>query len=244
LIYHLFRYFGAFSGEVLESFYSSFNKWELSLVINALSRAGLTSGTANHNSHVTLSNVPPAVVYHMVCNLDILQDTRILSIIHAYPPSDSLPGWPSDPPPAGILILTVDENAEVRQWAKNQISKCKIVPIPKEKLVGAYSIAMDAVAHAVSSRTQVSNSHISATMADGLGRTLATKAGALGSFSYATDPVDLWSGFSAFLRLVPPELLTSSSHHNTDLRRLVTGHLHDTGPRQYHFCAYISLNEF
>lgn len=201
------------------------------MVINTLSRAGIMSGAANPNSLCTLSNVPPAVVYHMVCNLDILQDARIISIIHVYPPSDSLPGWPTDPPPPGILILTVDENAEVRRWAKSQLSRCKTVPIPKEKFVGAYSIAMDAIAHAASSRTQIDSPHNSAIIVDMLRSTTIMASSSFGSFPYATNPVDLWSGFYAFLRLVPSELLTSSPHHNVDLRRLVTGHLHDTGLR-------------
>lgn len=201
------------------------------MIIDALSRAGKTLDTASHDSQFSFSNVPPAVIYHMVSNLDILEDHRILSIIRACPPSDSLPGWPTDPPPPGILILTMDEKVGVQQWAKNIISKCKIVPIPKEKFVGAYSITMDVVAHAVSIGAQVKNN--SATIAGPTNNTTIVAPGTFSSFSYSTDPVNLWSGFCSFLRLVPSELLTSSVHRNVDLRRLVTGHLHDTGPRQY-----------
>lgn len=208
------------------------------MVINALSHAGITSGIANNNPQPALSNVPPAVVYHMVSNLDILQDTRILSIIHTYPLSDSLPGWPTDPPPPGILILTMDEKAEVQQWAKSIISNCRVVPIPKEKFVGAYSIAMDAVAHAISTGTQTRNN--SAMVTSSLNSTIIMAPGIFRNFPYSRDSANLWSGFCAFLRLVPPEMLTSNAHHNVDLRRLVTGHLHDTGPRQY-FSAFRTI---
>jgi senataxin len=231
LLTRLIRYFGAFSDAVLTGFYNSFNEWELNMVMSALSRAGISSDASSDPPQIPLSNAPSAVVYHMVSNLQILRDSRILSIIRAHAPSDLLPSWPTDPPPAGMLILLVDENPLVRQWAKNQISKCKVVPIPKEKFVGVYTVAMDAVAHAVSAGTQsigLSNSTTSTVTL----KNAAIPASSSFSTSYAKDPADLWSGFCAFVRLIPPELLTSGTHHNVDLRRLVTGHLHDTGPRQ------------
>lgn len=231
LLTRLFRYFGAFSDEVLKGFYNSFNEWELNMVISALSRAGITS-TISNKPQLPLSNAPSPVVYHMVCNLQILRDPRILSIIHAHPPSDLLPGWPTDPPPAGMLILLMDKHVQVRQWAKNQISKCKVVPIPKEKFVGPYTVAMDIIARAVSVSTQINGLSNLTAPAVTLNGVINTTGSSFNAFSYATDPVDLWSGFCAFLRLIPPELLTSSTHLNIDLRRLVTGHLHDTGPRQ------------
>lgn len=194
------------------------------MVISALSLAGFPSNLPNNDPQLTLSDAPSAVVYHMVCNLEIMQDSRILSLIRDYPPSDLLPGWPIDPPPVGMLMLLVDENPKVRQWAKNQISRCKIVPIPKEKFVGPYQVAMDAIACAVSAGTQIVSVDSTNTVIAG--------GGTFHSFSYATDPTDLWSGFCALLRLIPPELLNSSTLRNVDLRRLVTGHLHDTGPRQ------------
>jgi senataxin len=199
------------------------------MVVSALSRAGISSGLSNNHSQPTLSNAPSAVVYHMTCNLQILRDPRMLSIIHAYPPSDLLLGWPTDPPPAGLLILLVDENSQVRRWAKIQLSKCKIAPIPMEKFVGAYTVAIDAVAHAVSAGTR---GNASSNPVVSVNNTATEASGLFGTFSYVTDPGDLWSGFCALLRLIPPELLTSSSHHNVDLRRLITGHLHDIGPRQ------------
>lgn len=201
------------------------------MVVSALSRAGISSDVSNNHSRSTLSNAPSAVVYHMVCNLQILRDPRMLSIIHAHPPSDLLLGWPTDPPPAGLLILLVDENSQVRRWAKTQISKCKITPIPLEKFVGAYTIVIDAVAHAVSAGTHGNASSNPATVVS-IDNTAIETSGLFGTFSYVTDPGDLWSGFCALLRLIPPELLTSSPHHNVDLRHLVTGHLHDIGPRQ------------
>ena len=231
LLTRLLRYFGAFSDEVLKGFYNSFNEWELNMVISALSRVGITSNVSNNPLQLSLSNAPSPIVYRMVCNLQILRDPRILSIIRACPPSDLLPGWPTDPPPAGMLILLVDHHVRVRQWAKNQISKCKMVPVPKEKFVGPYAIAIDVIAHAVSAGTRTNALSNSATAAVTFNNSVNT-TGLFNAFSYATDPVDLWSGFCAFLRLIPPELLTSSTHLNIDLRRLVTGHLHDNGPRQ------------
>lgn len=204
------------------------------MVLATLSRAGISPSMQASEPQITLSSAPPAIVYNMVCNLQILRDPRILSIIRGCSPPDPLPGWPADPPPAGILILMLDEVGEVRHWAKSQALKCKIVPMSRATFTGAYITAMDVIAHAVSAGTR---STISLNSAPPV--TLNEADGVFNTFSFASDPVDLWSGFCAFLRLVPPEMLTSSADHNSDLRRVVTGHLHDTGPRQYFLAALI-----
>jgi senataxin len=50
-------------------------------------------------------------------------------------------------------------------------------------------------------------------------------------FSFARDISCLWSGFSVVLRHMPVDTLASDARQHVDFRRIVTGHLHDTGPR-------------
>ncbi|EGN98396.1 hypothetical protein SERLA73DRAFT_109860 [Serpula lacrymans var. lacrymans S7.3] len=218
-------YFGAFSDSVIKNFYESFDAWELSMVIDALSRAGVNV-QAPSNSH-SLDRVPSTITYRMVSNMHILRDKRVLPLIRSCPPTL---GWPTDPPPPGLFPLMVDESAEVRQWAKNQASKCKNVPILKDHFVPAHEIALDAVAGAFTSNINSRESQNGSVNIIPSSLTSSTSSMNLQSFPYASNASDLWPGFCAILRLIPSDLLVSSSHRNIDLRRIITGHLHDVGP--------------
>ena len=208
-------------------FYKSFDQWELEGVLEALANSGISLHHPDSSRQRTLSDAPSAVVYNMVANLTILKDPRILSFIRSLGPSQPLPGWPTDPLPAGLLILMLDEASNVRRWARNQASRCTIVPIPREKFVGSYQTAVEAVAYALSS-SNPSSALSSPAFPPPPDSYLASSTS---PFSFASDPANLWSGFCAVLRLVPPESLSSSTHQRADLRRIVTSHLHDTGAR-------------
>lgn len=219
----------------MKNFFTSVDEWELGIVLAALSRAGLSLDVSSSKRQRTLSVVPSAVVYHMVSNLSVLRDPRILSVVHSYLPSETFTTWPTDTPSPGVLILMMGKNAEIRQWAKAQGLKCKTVPMPPSKFIGPYRVAVEAIACALTpTGSGLSDSHLTATsasfngsMAGGVASTSATN-----SVFFASDLVDLWVGLCAVLRFIPHESLISNNHHHVDFRRIVTGHLHDIGPRQ------------
>jgi senataxin len=223
----LHRYFGAFDKHTLENFYQSFEQWELEGVLEVLANAGISLHNPDSSRPRTLSDAPSAVVYNMVANLTILKDPRILSFIRSLVPSQPLPGWPTDPLPAGLLILMLDEVSSVRRWARNQAARCTIVPIPKEKFVGSYRTAVQIVVYALSLSD---HGNTSASPPFPLASD-SHSARSSSPFSFAIDIADLWSGFCAVLRLIPPESLSSNTHQYADLRRIVANHLNDTGPR-------------
>jgi senataxin len=162
----------------------------------------------------TLSDLHPAVVYRMVCNWTIFSDPRILSAIYASSLNKPLPGWPGDPLPLGMFVLLLSDNPNVRQWAGSQALRCTIVPMSSELFVGPYLQAIEVVARALT-----------------LSGTSRMPDPALFPFSFARDPCHLWSGFSAVLRHIPVDALASDTRQHVDFRRIITGHLHDTGPR-------------
>jgi len=207
------RYFGAFEEGVLKSFYRTFEQWELDIVTRDLANVKILDQPAPK----TLSDIHPAVVYRMVCNWTIFSDPRILSAIHAYSLTKPLPGWPSDPLPPGMFVLLISDSLSVRQWAANQASKCTTVPMSNDLFVGSYLQAIEVMVHALAL----------------LGPTPLTdpESGAPFPFSFARDPSHLWSGFSAALRHIPLHALASDTRLHVDFRRIITGHLHDTGPR-------------
>jgi len=165
----------------------------------------------------TLSDIHPAVVYRMVCNWTIFSNPKVLSAIYSSSLTDPLPGWPTDPLPPGMFVLLMSDRSSVRQWAVNQALKCTTVPMSNDLFVGSYLQAIEAVVHAL---TLSEPSHLP-------DPTLKKPS----PFSVARDPSHLWSGFSTILRHIPVVALTSDTRHHVDLRRIVTGHLHDTGPR-------------
>jgi senataxin len=225
------RYFGAFTDDVLDGFYRSFDAWELEIVVHSLSRAGISlqeSVTQPKN----LAYAPSVNVYHIVSNLSILEDAKILSFIRRRPPFDPFPDWPPDPPPVGLLILMMDENPEVRAWAKTQCSKSQIVPIPLDKFNKPYKASVEAIANAL-----ISAGPEPRQMPPFTSGVANLNAAASNIFSFPSNPGDLWSAFGSVLRFIPPEVLTSSRNYHVDIRRIVAGHLHDVGPRQL-FCFY------
>ncbi|KAJ6619424.1 SEN1 N terminal-domain-containing protein [Mycena sp. CBHHK59/15] len=155
-----------------------------------------------------IAAAPPAIGYRIVSNLTILKDPQILSIIRSAPPSGPLHGWPSDPLPPGMFILLMDQDSGVRKWAESQASECKLIPIPRNTFTTSHVAALEAL---LATLDPISKSE----------RTdLPTP------FTLAGDPIILWSGFWSVLKLIPVESLKSGV-----IRRIVSGHLHDSGPQ-------------
>ncbi|KAJ7670210.1 SEN1 N terminal-domain-containing protein [Mycena rosella] len=184
-------YFGAFPADILTGFYQSFETWELSTVLEDISGRALAA-------------TPPAICYRIVSNLTILKDPQIMTIIRNEPPTEPIDDWPFDPLPPGMLILLVDEQSSVRNWAERQASRCQVIPISRDRFSASHVTALEAIVVALDR--------------------VPSKG-----FSFAMDPHDLWSGFWSVLKLVPVEYLQTGI-----IYRVVKGHLHDTGPHFGH----------
>ncbi|KAJ7109726.1 SEN1 N terminal-domain-containing protein [Mycena crocata] len=186
-------YFGAFSADILAGFYQSFEAWELSTVLEAI--AGQT-----------LAAVSPAIAYRIVSNLTILQDPKILSIIHSELPMIVIDDWPTETLPPGILLLLADEQLAVRQWAERQTSQCKTIPIPRDRFFPSHVKALEDLVEALDPSTHTQT-----------------------RFPLCKDRDILWLGFWTALKTVPVEYLQTGL-----IYRIVNGHLHDVGPHFRH----------
>lgn len=225
------RYFAAFEKHVLHDFYNVFHGWELKTVIGALDRAGFSQRDVTQGKPMpTLSKAPPAVLYRAVCNLRLLQDEQILGILRAHTPSEPVAGWPASPPPAGILLLLMIENENLRRWAKTQVAKFNRAAMAKEQFTNGYVAIIQAVAHIISADA----AGLTEILGE-LGATSLVPTKEHPGFPFSQSPVDLWTGICDFISFVPPERLVAGGQRDADLRRLVIGHLHDVGPRQYSF---------
>ncbi|KAG6830019.1 hypothetical protein H0H92_002547 [Tricholoma furcatifolium] len=203
-------YFGAYKDEILTSFYNTMETWELSTVLENLTTAGLING--NEFSQRTLADVNSAVVYRMVSNWAVFSDSRIQSLITTQPPPETLPQWPKDPLPPGMLLLLIHDKVEVRRWAEAQASQSTVVPIDEISFAGVYLQAIEVIGR------HLTDSSLNAGL----------------SFPFVADPSDLWSGFKKILRYIPVNVLVSPSRSYSGFRGIVAKHLHDTGPQFTH----------
>jgi senataxin len=209
-------YFGAFSDSILTTFWAAFDKWECQLAIGMLERAMPTSAP----SSLTLEDMPIPLVTLVLSNTAMMLDPILLTLIRS-----SLPSWPLDklpmnPPPTCLWYLSMDEDFQVRQWAKQQIALCKEAPLSVDAFKAAYdrSSLMDDVIGALGGKGKHNSVH----------------------FPFTVESGALWSAFVNFVRLLPSELLKNRDHSRVNVAQVIIGHLHDHKDRQYFAHFFIS----
>ena len=186
----------------------------INFVVQALAEKGLSS-TGSGDAGRSFADVPPAITYLLVSYLDMLQDSRIVDLIHNYYPREPVKSWPTDIPPSGLLALLFDHTPEVSSWARRQCQLCQVYPIPMENFSPGHMQILKAVSNSIS---------LSQPMQDCLGS----------GYKLITlqDVPALWTSYTTLLRFVPIELLRSSRSFDLDIRHVIVGHLHDVGNRQ------------
>lgn len=210
----VFRFFGAFNDSILKNFYDSFHKFLTESTVQLLAENGFLV-QQSLDSGRTLANAPPAITFLMTTYLPMLQDYRIVTLLHTYCPRSPIKSWPTDIPPPGILALLFDDSQEARSWAQKQCTLCDVAPIPMENFLSAHTTILKSVADAIASS-----------------RLLGDSFGQGYEVSFLQDYAVIWTSFTTLLRFVPIELFRSSRSFDLDVRRIVVGHLHDTGNRQ------------
>ncbi|TFY66727.1 hypothetical protein EVG20_g4365 [Dentipellis fragilis] len=214
-------YMGAFEPTTIASFMEAFDEWELKMVLDSLSRSHIVPGPpATPQQSRSLTDAPPAVVYHLVANIHVLRNSGIQSILQAYPPSNAISAWPSEPVPPGIFLLLLHQDQAIRQWARLHVARCRTAPMAMEKFVDTYPLVSDTMMHVVS-------------LAGGNPTTSGgpTTAFPVQTFAFSQEPAVLWSGFVTALRMFPTEMLKPRQGTGFNLTHFVIGHLHDTGPQ-------------
>lgn len=153
----------------------------------------------------------------------MLQDSRIVALLHSFCPHAPIKSWPSDIPPPVLLALLFDGTAEVRSWAQKQSTLCEVAPIPTENFLPAHAAVLKAAADSIASSRPLSDSF-----------------GSDYKLSFVTDIPSRWSSLTTLLRFIPVEHFRSSKSFDLDVRRIVIGHLHDIGERQLFLFNFIS----
>lgn len=156
-------------------------------------------------SSSTLNDIPPAVLCHLLTNLDVFLNPEILKVVHSAIPTSSSMMLPMDPCPPGILLLVFDKDENSRNWARSHLRVTS--QLVKDQLCGDYLRVLESIAAVLSDRQP----------------TL--------SFPFSKDHAALWSGFGIVLRSIPSEYYTTAHGLQLEFNRIVLGHLHDNEPR-------------
>lgn len=157
----------------------------------------------------SLADISPSVAYLMLSHLALARDPKILAVLRAHAPTTPMTVWPTDAPPAGLLMLLMDKTPKVRTWASLQIATCTQRPTPLELFTTTHVGALQLCTNAITTSGSNTDSEF-----------------------VSTELLPLWQGYSALLRFVPNEWLYPSVPSRTDIRQIVIGHLSDTGDRK------------
>lgn len=208
------RYFGAFNDEVLAGFWKSFSNAEILAILEDESLKG-SSPTPG------FSDASAGLVYHMLASPTLVRDSRVLSLLHGRLPKTTLLSFPNDYPPPGLLLLLMDEIAEVREWASRQVSLYESVPMGKEDFGQMYITVLELATRTIKCESRGSKPNDVTTQPQVQGNTTEI-------FPFVRSLTVLWVGYRQLLRFVPPVLLKPDPSFGLDLRQVVVGHLHDT----------------
>jgi hypothetical protein len=196
----------------LKEFFTVFEKWELGEVVEDIERISSPSVSSSTQT-LRPATLTSATLYRMITNRTIFFDNRIMSYFATHVLPDTLDDWPTFPP--GLLLFLVIEHKHLRNWALSLAHKSN--PIALEIFEGSYLYAVGLICNAARRQSPVT--------------VKIRDRDTLEFFPFAKSP-DLWTGFSAVLRLLPPQWLKGDVGQPLELRRIVLSHLEVHSSRQ------------
>lgn len=195
----IYRYFGAFKPNILTRFWIAFEAFEVKLISQALDGKRSTS------------DVTPSVFYHTLSKALSFKQPEVLKFLSFKPFDGPIHDWPRNPPPPGIILLSVHEDIEIRAWA---LSKLKEADRNSQRMLNEnHRVIMQVLLAKLTS--------------DSTG-TSALAQEVLSFFPFSSSLYDFWA---ALAHVVPA--ITSQEILSMSLPRLVIGHLHDNDDREF-----------
>lgn len=165
------------------------------------------------------AGVQPATMYRILFNSTIFADSSIQMTLRLG--LGRVDSFPKDVVPPGVLLLLFHQDPVIRQKAQSIASKATVVPIPKEQFVGMYKDVLVSIVDRLSFDA------------------LPNPQTRFPAFEFSPARRDLWQGLQVLLRHVHPDLL-KSKESSFDIRRVVVGHLHDSGGGM--LCPFIRVS--
>ena len=223
----LVRYYGAFSRQVRQRFWKSFEEWEVQSIANALSRMGITP-----DSMKSLDDVPPTLVYYMFSRATIFGNPFLLQII-AKPCRLESPTWPMDPLPPGYILLALHEENHVREWSLRHLEQARSSPkhagMSRDQLRLAHKTFLIILLQRLSGDFPNDESYQYLDIAKAIAST----------FPFSSSLEDIWKSVLPISRVLSEEVITYFGLHRT-----ILVHLHDVEPRMLPIDNMYSDNRF
>ncbi|KDR82678.1 hypothetical protein GALMADRAFT_220668 [Galerina marginata CBS 339.88] len=203
-------FLAAFPKHTLDLFFNEFNKWELQEVLNDLDAVNHLDSSSQEQV-ISSNSLPIGTLYRLLCNWTIFSDHRILAYLQSRVPFNHVIDWPDYPIPPSLLVLLLVDNTELRSWAAARASSSKI--IQPDFFTGHYTEAVDVIVRVMTTSDETYS------------KKSPPVASIMNNLEFAQSS-ELWSGFLAILRLIPPQWLKSTVGQPLKLRRVVLSHLH------------------
>jgi senataxin len=162
-----------------------------------------------------LDRLPPSLLYHILVAPQLFQRDDLVDLLAAHLPSPVIRNLPSTPTP-GLVMLAVHRDERLRTFARSQLSICDTVNL--DRWSGNLKSAVESLVTVLNTRD----------------RHDASPTQVL-SMDYTEDAKAFWAGFAGVLDVLGPQVIGATQAktraRETDLVRLVSRHLGDSGPQ-------------
>ncbi|KAH7337135.1 AAA domain-containing protein [Rhizoctonia solani] len=119
-------YLATFGEEMLDNFFRAVNDWEEEIIIQRLKENGLSPQDVQD-----LNALPETVLFHMFSNPALCVGSPLLAPMITRHCGKDLSGLSGKTVPAGLLVLSANQDERLREWSKSQLTACEVnVPLP------------------------------------------------------------------------------------------------------------------
>ncbi|KDN35153.1 hypothetical protein RSAG8_11841, partial [Rhizoctonia solani AG-8 WAC10335] len=113
-------YLSSFGEEMLDNFFHAVNKWEEDVIVQKLKENGISPEDIQD-----LNLLPLAVLFHLFANPALCVESPLLAPMIARHSGKDVVGLSGQIVPAGLLVLSANQDERLREWSKNQLKSCE-----------------------------------------------------------------------------------------------------------------------
>ncbi|KAF8716546.1 SEN1 N terminal, partial [Rhizoctonia solani] len=114
-------YLATFGEQMLDNFFDAVDKWEMEVIIQGLKNEGLSPADIQD-----LNMIPEGILFHIFANPSLCANSSLLAPMVARNTGKDITGLSGKIVPAGFIVLSVNDDERVRNWAKNQLILFKV----------------------------------------------------------------------------------------------------------------------
>ncbi|CAE6373787.1 unnamed protein product [Rhizoctonia solani] len=113
-------YLATFGEQMLDNFFDAVDKWEQDIIVQELKSNGLSPEDIQD-----LNVIPEAILFHIFANPSLCANSSLLAPMVGRHTGKEVEGLSGKAVPIGLLVLSVNDDERLRDWAKTQLTLCK-----------------------------------------------------------------------------------------------------------------------